>query len=67
MALSATQIFPPKSLYHTPRGKSRGHAVDKPLSHQGNLIENIEVRFENGMIVEAKASRGEDALIPAGQ
>ena len=35
----------------------------KPLSHQGNLIENIEVRFENGMIVEAKASRGEDVLL----
>jgi len=34
----------------------------KPLSHQGTLIENIEVRFEGGRIVEARASRGEDVL-----
>jgi aminopeptidase len=36
--------------------------ASKPLSHQGTLIENIQVRFENGKIVEAKASAGEDAL-----
>src|ERR1700727_1343250 len=34
----------------------------KPLSHQGTLIENIEVRFEGGKIVEAKATAGEDVL-----
>ena len=34
----------------------------KPLSHQGTLIENIAVRFENGKIVEAKATAGEDVL-----
>ncbi len=34
----------------------------KPLSHQGTLIENIAVRFEDGRIVEAKASRGEEVL-----
>ena len=37
----------------------------KPLSHSGTLIENIEVRFEGGRIVEAHASRGEDVLIKA--
>jgi aminopeptidase len=37
----------------------------KPLSHNGTLIENIEVRFESGRIVEAHASRGEDVLIKA--
>src|SRR3569623_301572 len=37
----------------------------KPLSHNGTLIENIEVRFEGGRIVEAHASRGEDVLIKA--
>ena len=37
----------------------------KPLSHNGTLIENIEVRFEAGRIVEAHASRGEDVLIKA--
>lgn len=36
--------------------------ASKPLSHQGTLIENIQVRFENGRIVEAHASAGEDAL-----
>ncbi|MBD9492521.1 MULTISPECIES: aminopeptidase [unclassified Ensifer] len=34
----------------------------KPLSHQGTLIDNIQVRFEGGRIVEAKASRGEEVL-----
>ena len=36
--------------------------ASKPLSHQGTLIENISVRFENGRIVEAKATAGEDVL-----
>jgi aminopeptidase len=36
--------------------------ASKPLSHQGTLIENISVRFENGKIVEAKATAGEDVL-----
>jgi aminopeptidase len=36
--------------------------ASKPLSHQGTLIENIAVRFENGRIVEATASAGEDVL-----
>lgn len=34
----------------------------KPLSHQGTLIDNIEVRFEAGRIVEARASKGEQVL-----
>ncbi len=36
--------------------------ASKPLSHQGTLIENIEVRFEGGKIIEAKATAGEDVL-----
>ncbi|QMU58474.1 MAG: aminopeptidase [Boseongicola sp.] len=36
--------------------------ASKPLSHQGTLIEDIEVRFEGGKIVEASASRGEDVF-----
>jgi aminopeptidase len=36
--------------------------ASKPLSHQGTLIENIQVRFEDGKIVEAKATAGEDVL-----
>jgi aminopeptidase len=34
----------------------------KPLSHQGTMIEDIQVRFEKGRIVEAHASRGEEVL-----
>lgn len=37
----------------------------KPLSHNGSLITDIEVRFEAGKIVEAKASRGLDVLTKA--
>lgn len=36
--------------------------ASKPLSHQSTLIENIQVRFENGKIVEANATAGQDAL-----
>ena len=34
----------------------------KPLSHQGSLIEDIEVRFDAGRIVKSKASRGAEVL-----
>jgi aminopeptidase len=37
-------------------------ASTKPLSHQGMLIEDIRVRFENGRVVEATASKGEAVL-----
>lgn len=37
-------------------------AATKPLAHQGNVIENIAVRFEAGRIVEATATQGEDVL-----
>jgi aminopeptidase len=34
----------------------------KPLAYQGTLIDEIQVRFEGGRIVEAHASRGENVL-----
>ncbi|AQX26088.1 aminopeptidase [Bartonella sp. Raccoon60] len=34
----------------------------KPLSYQGTLIDNIEVRFEAGRIVNASASKGQEVL-----
>jgi len=34
----------------------------KPLSYQGTLIDEIEVHFEGGRIVEARAARGEEVL-----
>lgn len=37
-------------------------SATKPLAHQGNVIEDIFVRFEAGKIVEATASKGQDQL-----
>ena len=34
----------------------------KPLAHQGTMIEDIQVRFERGRIVAARASRGQEVL-----
>ena len=40
------------------RGKAEGIVYStKPLSYQGQLIENFSFRFENGKVVEAKAER----------
>lgn len=57
--------IPTEEVFTTPHAtKVEGYVRStKPLSHQGNLIENIEVRFEKGNIVDAKASKGEDVLI----
>lgn len=46
---------------HKDRVNGRVRA-SKPLSHQGTLIENISVHFENGRIIDASASAGEEAL-----
>ncbi|MGM9660265.1 MAG: aminopeptidase [Faecousia sp.] len=45
------------------RGSAEGVVrATKPLSYQGQLIENFYVRFENGKVVEAKAEKGEELL-----
>jgi aminopeptidase len=45
------------------RGKAEGIVYStKPLSYQGQLIENFSIRFENGKAVEAKAEKGEALL-----
>ncbi len=36
--------------------------ASKPLSHQGTLIENITCTFEDGKIISATATAGEDVL-----
>jgi len=56
--------IPTEEVFTTPhRRRVSGHVVSsKPLSYQGTLIDNIAVRFEEGRIVEAKASRGEEVL-----
>ncbi len=37
-------------------------SATKPLSHQGTMIEGIQVRFEGGRIVDARATRGQEVL-----
>lgn len=56
--------IPTEEVFTTPHARRvEGHvASTKPLSYQGTLIENIAVRFEQGAIVEAQATRGADVL-----
>ena len=45
------------------KGKAEGIVYStKPLSYQGQLIENFYMRFEGGKVVEAKAEKGEELL-----
>jgi len=56
--------IPTEEVFTTPHARRvSGHVVSsKPLSYKGSLIDGIAVRFEEGRIVEAKASRGEEVL-----
>jgi aminopeptidase len=56
--------IPTEEVFTTPHCRRvSGHVVSsKPLSYQGTLIDNIAVRFEEGRIVDARASRGEEVL-----
>jgi aminopeptidase len=56
--------MPTEEVFTTPhKDRVSGYVRStKPLSYQGMLIENIQVRFEEGRIVEASASKGEEIL-----
>jgi len=56
--------MPTEEVFTTPHKDRADGTVTatKPLSHQGTMIEGIQVRFEKGRIVEAKASRGQEVL-----
>ncbi len=56
--------IPTEEVFTTPHAlRVEGHVSStKPLSHQGTLIDDIQVRFEGGRIVAAKASKGEEVL-----
>jgi aminopeptidase len=56
--------IPTEEVFTTPHCRRvSGHVTSsKPLSYQGTLIDNIRVKFEEGRIVEARASRGEEVL-----
>ena len=56
--------MPTEEVFTTPH-KDRADGIvtaAKPLSHQGTMIEGIQVRFEKGRIVELRASRGQEVL-----
>ncbi len=45
------------------KGQAEGIVyATKPLSYQGQLIEDFSIRFENGRAVEVKAAKGEELL-----
>ena len=56
--------IPTEEVFTTPHAmRVEGYVRStKPLSHNGTLIENIEVKFEGGRIVEAHATKGEAVL-----
>jgi aminopeptidase len=56
--------IPTEEVFSMPH-KDRAEGVvtaTKPLSHLGTMIEGIQVRFEKGRIVDAKATRGQEVL-----
>ena len=56
--------IPSEEVFTTPmRGAAEGVVYStKPLSYQGELIENFFIRFANGRAVEVKAERNEELL-----
>jgi len=56
--------IPTEEVFTTPhKDRADGTVLaSKPLSHQGTMIEGIQVRFEGGRIVEARATRGQEVL-----
>ena len=57
--------IPSEEVFTTPyASKVNGYVKStKPLSHQGTLIEDISVVFKDGVIIEAKASKGEEVFL----
>ncbi|MDE2375872.1 aminopeptidase [Bradyrhizobium sp.] len=62
--ISCNANIPTEEVFTTPHCRRvYGHVVSsKPLSYQGTLIDDIAVRFEDGRIVDARASRGAEVL-----
>lgn len=56
--------IPSEEVFTTPKaGEADGIVYSsKPLSYQGQLIENFSVRFEKGKVVEVKAEKNEELL-----
>ena len=62
--VSCIANMPTEEIFTTPHSQRvNGTArASKPLVHQGTLISDIEVRFEQGKIVQATASEGEEVF-----
>ena len=56
--------IPSEEVFTTPHTlKVNGYVKStKPLSYQGTLIEDIAVKFEDGVIIKASASKGEEVF-----
>ena len=56
--------IPTEEVFTTPHKDRADGTVtaSKPLSYQGTMIEGIHVRFEQGRIVEARATKGQKVL-----
>ncbi|EAB6717967.1 aminopeptidase [Salmonella enterica subsp. enterica] len=56
--------IPTEEVFTTPHARRVDGTVrsTKPLSHMGTLIEDIEMTFKDGRVVEAKASKGQAVL-----
>jgi aminopeptidase len=57
--------IPTEEVFTTPHAQRVNGVVrsTKPLAHLGTIIDGIEVRFEDGKIVEAKATKGEAVFL----
>jgi aminopeptidase len=56
--------MPTEEIFSAPhKARAEGTVTaTRPLSHMGTMIEGIQVRFSEGRIVEAKATRGREVL-----
>ena len=56
--------IPSEEVFISPmKGKAEGIVYSsKPLSYQGQLIENFSIKFENGKAVDCKAEKNEELL-----
>ena len=56
--------IPSEEIFVTPKkGLAEGVVYSsKPLSYQGQLIENFSIKFENGKAIEVHAEKGEELL-----
>ncbi|WP_026961356.1 aminopeptidase [Alicyclobacillus herbarius] len=56
--------MPTEEVYTAPQKDGVDGVVSStmPLNHNGHLIDGIQLRFENGRIVEYKAKKGQEAL-----